>query len=81
MPTARAEAQTDRYRYLDHLLLLRVKMSLRQLVLQRAEVSWRLITSEVIDLTGEDLTMETLCSWFRDDAEVQAARAAARRAS
>lgn len=78
MSTARAEAQTDRHRYLDHLLLLKAKMSLRQLVMQRTDVSWRLITNEVINLTGEDLTTETLCSWFRDDAEVQTARQKAR---
>ncbi len=59
---------TDRERLLD--VILGEHGPVEQFVrTRRAEKrAWRLIARDLYDLTGEDVTYETLRSWFPDEA-------------
>lgn len=66
-PMATAPA-TDRLRLLD--LLLGDDGPVEHFVRSRRteKRSWRLIARDLYDTTGEDVTYETLRSWFPDEA-------------
>ncbi len=59
---------TDRERLLD--VMLGEKGPTREFVRSRREQrrAWRLIARDLYEVTGEDVTYETLRSWFPDEA-------------
>lgn len=71
--------KTITHQRVDHELMKRGHLPLRSLVLaDLAALSWRRVAQWVDHITGIELTGAAIWQWFRDDAEVTAARHLAR---